>query len=161
MALDAIRTMEAGDVISAKLASCYIVVNGTRKLLFQAKNLSAVAKKNKETVGILGRMARGNKSTSIDYTGKLTIYHNTALFDEMCEKYVKTGTDTYFDMQVTNDDPTSNAGPRTVILEKVNLDEFPIANFDADGKYLESEHSFTFEGVKFAEHFKELDGMQA
>ena len=84
--LDALKTMDAADVVSSKLASCYIVENGNRYLLFQAKKLSAKIKKNKEKVAILGRIGAGNKSTSVEYSGSLTIYHNTALFDKMVEK---------------------------------------------------------------------------
>lgn len=158
--LDAIRTMYAGDVVSAKLASCYLMANSQRKLLFQAKNLEAKIKKNKDQVAILGRMMKGNKSTSTEGSGKLTIYDNTAVFDDMMEKLLKTGVDTYFDMQVTNNDPTSKAGVRTVILTGCNFDEMTVAAFDADGKWLEKEISFTFEGIKFVEKFAELDGME-
>lgn len=38
MATDALKTMRAGDVISAKLANAYITVDGNRYLLFQAKS---------------------------------------------------------------------------------------------------------------------------
>ena len=159
--LDALKTMDAADVVSSKLASCYIVENGNRYLLFQAKKLSAKIKKNKVKVALLGRIGAGNKSTSVEYSGSLTIYHNTALFDKMVEKYLKTGVDTYFDMQVVNNDPTSKAGRRSVILKGVNLDELTAAEFDAEGKYIEQEHNFTYEGVKYVQHFNELDGMQA
>ena len=46
--LDALKTMDAADVVSSKLASCYIVENGNRYLLFQAKKLSAKIKKKKK-----------------------------------------------------------------------------------------------------------------
>ena len=157
----AVGTMKASDVISAKLATCYIINKNSRKVLFQAKNLEAKIKKNKYQLAILGRMMKGNKSTSTEGTGKLTIYKNTALFDEMVEKLLKTGVDTYFDMQVTNNDPTSDAGVRSVILTGCNFDEITVASFDADGKWLEDELSFTFEGIRFVENFKELDGMNA
>ena len=158
---DAIRTMEAADVISAKLANCYIIVGSTRKLLFQAKDLKATVKKNKKQVAILGRMMKGNKSTSLEGSGKLTIYKNTSIFDNMIENMMKSGTDTYFDMQVTNEDPTSHAGSQTVILKGCNIDEGTVANFNADGEWLEDEINFTFEDVKWATKFKELDGMKA
>ena len=141
--MDAIRTMDAADVVSAKLASCYIIANGTRKLLFQAKDLKATVKKNKKQVAILGRMMKGNKSTSMEGSGKLTIYKNTSIFDEMIERMMKSGTDTYFDLQVTNEDEGTGA------------------NFNADGEWLEDEINFTFEDVKFATKFNELNGMQA
>ena len=159
--MDAIRTMDAADVVSAKLASCYIIANGTRKLLFQAKDLKATVKKNKKQVAILGRMMKGNKSTSMEGSGKLTIYKNTSIYDEMIERMIKAGPDTYFDRQVTNEDPTSAAGVRTVILKGCNIDEGTVANFNADGEWLEDEINFTFEDVKFATKFNELNGMQA
>ena len=158
---NSVGTMNASDVISAKLATCYVIANNKRKLLFQAKNLKAEVKKKKDQVAILGRMLKGNKTTSLEGTGTLTIYKNTSLFDEMIEKLIKTGVDTYFDMQVTNLDPTSNAGPRSVILVGCNLDVTPVADFDADGKWLEDELAFTFESVRYVTHFKELDGMNA
>ena len=43
--ISAIRTMLAKDVISAKLASAYVTVDGNRYLLFQAKSLEATIEK--------------------------------------------------------------------------------------------------------------------
>lgn len=157
--LDAIRTMFAGDVISAKMASAYVTISGNRYLLFQAKNLEATVEKEKEQIGILGRMMKGNKSVSAKGSGKLTMYKNTSIFDDLMEKFMKTGEDTYFDMQVTNDDPTSSAGTRTVILQNCNIDKATVVSFDADGKWLEDEISFTFENIKIPTKFTLLDGM--
>ena len=129
--ISAIRTMLAKDVISAKLASAYVTVDGNRYLLFQAKSLEATIEKEKEEVAILGRLMKGK------------------------------GVDTYFDLQVVNNDPTSEAGKHTVILTGCNIDKGTVAGFDAEGKWLEDEISFTFEGIKVPEKFKELDGMKA
>lgn len=159
--LSAIRTMIAADVISAKLASAYITVDGNRYLLFQAKSLEASVEKEKEQVAILGRLMKGNKSVSAKGSGTMTIYKNTPIFDEMILKWMNEGIDTYFDMQVENEDPTSKAGKRVVILTGCNIDKISVAKFDAEGKWLEDEISFTFEGIKVPEKFKELDGMKA
>ncbi|WP_311194415.1 phage tail tube protein [Selenomonas noxia] len=159
--ISAIRTMLAKDVISAKLASAYITVGSERKLLFQAKSLEATIEKEKEEVPILGRLLKGNKSVGGKGSGTLTIYKNTSLFDDMILKYLNEGVDTYFDLQVVNEDPTSEAGKRTVILTDCNIDKITVAAFDAEGKWLEDEIAFTFEGIKVPEKFKELDGMRA
>lgn len=157
--LNAIRTMLAKDAISAKLASAYVSVDGKRYLLFQAKSLTATIEKQKEEVAILGRLMKGNKSVGAKGSGTLTIYKNTSLFDDMMMKLINQGVDTYFDMQIENEDPTSDAGRRTVILTGCNIDKGTVAGFDADGSYLEDEISFTFEGIRVPERFKELDGM--
>nr|DAL55765.1 MAG TPA_asm: tail tube protein [Caudoviricetes sp.] len=157
--VNAIETMLAKDVISAKMAMAYITVDGRRYKLFQGKKLEAKFDKDKKELGILGRMAKGNKGTAAKGSGKLTIYKNTPLFDEMMLKFVTTGVDTYFDMQVSNSDPTSDAGRRTITLLSCNINSATVAAFDVDGDWLEDEIDFTFEGVKIPENFKILDGM--
>ena len=90
----------------------------------------------------------------------MTIYKNTALFDKMLLKYKSTGEDTYFDIQITNVDPTSAAGKQVTILKDCNIDGAVIASFDADGEWLEQDIDFTFEDVEEPTQFKMLDGMQ-
>ena len=158
---DAIRTMFAGDVISAKLASAYVTISGNRYLLFQAKSLNATIEKDKKEVPILGRLLKGNKAVGAKGSGTLRIYKNTSVFDDMIMDFVNNGVDTYFDMQISNEDPTAKAGRRTVILTNCNIDKTIVAAFDADGDWLEDEISFTFEGIQIPEKFTLLDGMQA
>lgn len=157
---DAIRTMHAKDVISAKLASCYITIDGNRYLLMQAKNLEAKVEKEKQEVPILGRTGKGHKTVGWNGTGSMTIYSNTSMFTKLLKKYKDTGQDIYFDIQITNEDKTSAAGRQTIILKDCNLDSGVIAAFDADGDWLEQDVDFTFEDFEIPEAFNQLDGMQ-
>ncbi|MBS5890664.1 MAG: phage tail tube protein [Negativicoccus massiliensis] len=160
--MENLQTMLAKDTLSAKMARAFITTReGERYLLFQAKTLEATLEKEKEEVAILGRMQKGHKSVSMKGSGTMTIYKNTALFDEMMLRLVNEGIDTYFDLQVENEDPTSDAGGRVVILTGCNIDKTTVASYDADGKLLEDEIGFTFEGVKIPKNFRMLDGMQA
>ncbi len=156
---DAIRTMQARDVISARMASCYVTINGERILLLQAKTLEARVEKNKVEVPILGKSGLGHKTTNWNGTGSMTIYSNTSRFTKLVKQYKDSGEDVYFDMQVRTEDPTSNAGPQTIILKDVNLDSATIAAFDADGDWAEQDIDFTFEDFEVPEAFKDLDGM--
>ena len=74
-------------------------------------------------------------------------------------RYKKTGEDIYFDMQISNEDPTSAAGRQTVVLTDCNIDGGVLAKFDANGEYLDEEMEFTFEDFKIPETFDLLDGM--
>ena len=103
--INAIRTMHAKDVISAKMASAYVTVGGERYLLFQAKSLEAKLEKEKSEVAILGRMAKGHKATSINGTGNMTIYKNTPLFDKMLLRYPDYEPRPHFGCGQTGDDP--------------------------------------------------------
>lgn len=94
-------TMNAKDAISAKLAECYVTIENRRYLLMQGKAFEAKFDKTKKELNILGRTGSGNKSNGWKGTGKITIYKNTSIFDELMERYKNTGEDVYFDIQVT------------------------------------------------------------
>ena len=88
------------------------------------------------------------------------MYYNTSLFREMLYKYKETGTDVYFDIQCTNEDPTSSVGRQTVILKDCNLDGGILAKFDADAEYLDEDFDFTFDDFEIPEKFTVLSGME-
>ena len=81
------------------------------------------------------------------------------MFREIVEKFKDTGEDTYFEIQITNEDPTSKAGRQTVVLLGCNIDGCMLAKFDADGENLDEDMDFTFEDFKIPEKFKLLPGM--
>lgn len=72
--------------------------------------------------------------------------------------YKDTGKDTYFEMQITNEDPTSDVGKQTVILMDCNINGGILAKFDADADYLDEEMDFTFEDFSMPEFFEDLAG---
>jgi hypothetical protein len=155
------QTMKAKDSISAALAECYITMEDDNRYNFaQALNLEAKMEKNKIEVPILGKMGKGNKSAGCKYTGNATFHYNTSIFREILYKYKETGVDTYFDIHITNEDPTSSVGRQTTILKGCNLDGGILAKFDADGEYLDEEIDFTFEDWQFPEKFNMLSEMK-
>ena len=127
-------TMNAKDAISAKLAECFVTIENRRYLLMQGKDFEAKFEKTKKELNILGKTGSGNKSTGWKGTGKITIYKNTSIFDELMERYKNTGEDIYFDIQVTNEDPTSAAGICTMVFMGCNVDGGVLASFDVDGR---------------------------
>lgn len=152
-------TMKAKDAISAKLAECFATIGNNRYNFMQAINFEASFEKTKTEVPILGKTGTGNKSTGWKGTGSATFHYNTSIFREMMLKYKETGEDVYFEIQVTNEDPTSSAGRQTVVFVDCNVDGGILAKFDADGEYLDEDMDFTFEDFKMPETFKLLDGM--
>ena len=153
-------TMKAKDSISAKLAECFVTVGSNRYNFMQAINLEANFEKTKSEVPILGKTGRGHKSTGWNGTGSATFHYNTSIFRQMMEDFKNTGNDVYFDIQITNDDPTSAAGRQTVVLVGCNIDGGVLAKFDADNDdYLDEDMDFTFEDFKIPEKFSLLESM--
>lgn len=154
------QTMHAKDSVQAKLAECFVTIDGNRYNFMQAINLEAKFEKQKTEVPILGKTGKGNKSTGWTGTGSATFHFNTSIFRKMLKQYKETGQDVYFDIQVTNEDPTSSVGRQTVILKDCNLDGGILTKFDASEEYLEDSFDFTFEDFEMPEEFAALDGMQ-
>lgn len=150
--------MKAKDSVFAALAECFVTIGTRRYNFMQAINLEAKFEKTKTEVPILGKTGKGNKATGWKGTGSATFHYNTSIFRQMMLDYKDTGEDVYFEMQISNEDPTSGAGRQTMILVDCNIDGGILAKFDADGEYLEEDMDFTFEDFRMPESFKELEG---
>ena len=151
--------MRERDTLSAKLAECFVTIGDTRYNFMQAINLEAKFEKNKTKVPILGKTGMGNKASGWSGSGKAVFHYNTSVFRELMLQYKKTGEDIYFDIQISNEDPTSAAGRQTVVLTDCNMNGGVLAKFDAKGEYLDEEMEFTFEDFKIPESFAMLEGM--
>lgn len=145
--------LEAKDTISGQEARAYLTVKERREELFYAKKLEATAEKKKTEVKSLGKRGIGHKANGWNGKGTMTIYYITSLFRELMLEYIKTGKDTYFDIQVTNEDNTSSIGAQTTVLKNCNLDKVIMALFDVESETLEESMDFTYEDVELLDKF--------
>ncbi len=152
--------MHAKDTVSASLAECFVTIEGNRYNFMQAINLEANFEKQKTEVPILGKTGKGNKATGWKGTGSATFHYNTSIFRMLMKRYKETGEDVYFDIQISNEDPTAAVGRQTVILKDCNIDGGILAKFDADEEYLDEDMDFTFEDFEIPETFTMLAGME-
>ena len=150
--------MKAKDTISAALAECYVTIGTRRYNFMQAVKLEAKFEKNKTEVPILGQVGKGNKATGWKGTGSATFHYNTSIFRQMMLDYKNTGADTYFEIQITNEDGGSQVGRQTITLIDCNIDGGILASFDADSEYLDEDMDFTFEDFDMPEKFLDLPG---
>ena len=151
--------MRAQDAISAKLAECFVTIEGKRYNFMQMIDFEAKEEKNKNEIPILGQTGAGNKGAGWSGTFSGTAHYNQSILRGLLLRYKKTGEDVYFDIQVSNYDPTSAAGKQTIILTGCNLDGGILTKFDADGEYLDEEIEGTFEDWSMPMKFKNLPGM--
>jgi hypothetical protein len=151
--------MKGRDTLSAKLAECFVTINGRRYNFMQMIEFEGRFEKNKTTIPILGKTGQSNKSTGWEGTWSATLHYNQSVIRQMMVDFKDTGVDVYFEIQITNEDPTSAAGRQTVIFIDCNIDGGTLAKFDADGEYLDEEAEGTFEDFRMPEKFRDLPGM--
>lgn len=155
------QTMAARNAVSAKMAECYVTIEGQRYNFMSAINLEVTFEKNKTEVPILGRMNRGHKATSSTITGSAEFHLNTSIWRELAYKFQETGEDIYFEMQISNEDITaSDIGRQTIILYDCNWDSMTLAAFDADSDDVLTESiDFTAERFELPEKYTLMDGV--
>ncbi|MGI2295146.1 phage tail tube protein [Paenibacillus sp. GXUN7292] len=147
------------DAISGKIATAYVIIDGTREELFYAKSLEATIEKNKVDVPVLGRMNTPKRSAGWSGSGTLTIYYVSSKFRQLMHEYINTGKDFWFDLMVTNNDSGSSAGEQVAVLKDCNLDSVIAARFDASSDdMLEEEMPFTFNGYELQTAFNAVQG---
>ena len=148
--------LKAKDTISGQEGRAFATI-GTRNVeMFYIKSLEAKVEKNKVEVNTLGRRGTQYKAVGWNGTGSMTIYYVTSEFRKLMSNYIKDGIDTYFDIQITNEDKSSSIGSQTVVLKGVNLDSVIMAKLDTDSQALEEEIEFTFEDIEISDSFKDF-----
>ncbi|WP_058303448.1 phage tail tube protein [Gorillibacterium timonense] len=147
--------LNAGDIISGKEGRAFAVINGVSEEMFFVKSLEAKIEKQKAEIKTIGSRRTQHKTTGWSGTGSMTIYYMTSKFRKLMQEYLETGRDTYFDIMVVNEDPSSSVGSQKIMLQNVNLNSVILAKLDVESDALEEETEFTFEGVAFVQHFND------
>jgi hypothetical protein len=149
--------MKAADGISGKEGTLYATIDGNVIAVAECKSVSAKITKNKTEFKALGYRGTQNKATGWTGTGTLTIHYASSRWSKMLIDYAKNGTDTYFKLQITNEDPTSSIGKQVVTLIDVNLDEAEVAKLDTDSEFLDQTMNFTFSDIEMPDEFSDIN----
>ena len=150
--------MKSKDTISARLAECFVTIGNRRYNFMQIIDAEFTIDKTKGAVPRLGTIMIGHKSYAMEGTFSGTAHYNQSVLRELMVDFKRTGKDTYFEIQVTNDDPASDAKRQTVIFYDCLTDGGVLAKFDADAEYLDESIEGTFDDFSIPEDFTELAG---
>lgn len=153
-------TMTAQDTVSGSLAECYITIDDNRYNFMNLIKFESKVEKTSTEVPILGRTGKGHKSTGWKGTWSATAHYNQSIMRKAMLSYKDTGIDPPFEIQVTNEDPTSSIGRQTVVHKGCLTEGGILSKFDADSEYLDEEISGTFDDFEIPEAFSVLKGMR-
>ena len=142
------------------MAECYVTIDGNRYNMMQLYNFESSAKVDIQDVKLLGRTGKGKKPSGWSGSWKATAHFNQSVFRRWFLIYCKTGKMTPFEIQVSNEDPSSSAGRQTITHTGCLIDSSILAKFDAGDSLLDEELSGTFDGWNMPEEFTELSGME-
>lgn len=153
-------TMQANDAVFGGLAECYVTIDGSRYNMMQLYEFESTYEVNLVDVPILGRVTKGTKPAGGSGTWSGTAHYNQSVFRKWMLHYKNTGEMAPFTIQVTNSDPSSQAGRQTIILTGCLIDSLILAKYNADEELLDEELSGTFDDWQMPESFAVMQGMQ-
>lgn len=152
--------MNAKDAVYGSLAECFVTIGDNRYNFMSLTEFESQWEVNVTEVPILGKVGMGHKAAGGKGTWSGTAHYNQSIFRKIADAYQKTGVMPYFEIQVTNEDPTSAVGRQTIIHHDCLCDTFTLAKFQAGEELLEEDLSGTFESWDMPETFAVLAGMQ-
>jgi len=151
--------MHAKDAVYGSLASCFVTINGRRLNFMNLTEFESQWEVNITEVPILGKVGFGHKAAGGKGTWSGTAHFNQSHIRAVADHYQKTGVMPYFEIQVTNEDPTSGVGRQTIIHHDCLFDTVILAKFVAGEELLDEAMSGTFETWDMPEKFNELEGI--
>lgn len=133
------------DTLNGKLGQAFVTIDGQSQELFRAKKINVATNIQSTDVPVVGTTRIQEKATGVKQTGTMTIYYGTPLLTQMAITYAQTGVVTYFDLQVTNNDPTATVGTQTIVYYGCKLSgELLTSIIDVDVDMLEQECTFSY-----------------
>ncbi len=145
--------LRAKDTINGALGTCFAIIDGSRYEIMQAKNVEAKVEKTKSEIPILGLTSKQHKAGGWNGTGTMEVYYISSLFRQVMLEYMKNGVDTYFELLITNEDPTSETGKQTVLLKGVNINSMVLTKLDIEKDSLDETMMFTFNDADLLDVF--------
>lgn len=132
------------DAINGKEGRAFCTINGRQVEMFGLKKIQVDSSFEESDFKVVGTRLVQKKTTGISLTGSMDIYYGTDDFVDLVQNYIKTGELPYFTIQITNDDPASSVGVRTIVLYRVKLQSCPLSILDADADFLTETVGFSF-----------------
>lgn len=142
------------DTISGKEGKAFLTQNGKNVELFGIKKIQTTADIQSTDMTVVGTRKIQSKPTGVKQEGTGTVYYGTPLFVEMALQYANTGVMPYFDIQITNNDPTTTVGEQVMAYYGCKLTgQIPLSILDSDTDMLTFDISFTYSSVAMLQSF--------
>ena len=106
--------MTANDAVFGGLAECYITIEGRRYNFMSLTEFESKWEVNIADVPIMGRVGMGHKAAGGSGTWSGKAHYNQSYLRRMADTYQKTGVMPYFEIQLSNEDPSSVVGRQTM-----------------------------------------------
>lgn len=135
----------ARDTVNGAEGSIFVTVNGQNIQVANMRNIRTSANIQSTDMRVIGTRKIQQKSNGAQQTGTGNIYYGNDLFRDMVLEYINTGVMPEFDIQITNNDPTTSLGTESMAFYGCHLTgEVPLAILNDEEAMLNYDFNFSF-----------------
>lgn len=146
----------AKDTVNGAEGKVFVTRDGKQIEVASMMNITTYAEIQGKEMRVVGTRTIQNKANGAKQTGKGNIYYGTSLWTDMVLEYINTGNMPQFDLQVTNDDPSSSVGSQSIAYYGCELTgSIPLSILDSEEAMLNYEFNFTYTRVAKLRSFNE------
>lgn len=138
----------AKDTVNGAEGKIFITVDGKNVEVACMKNIQTNGEIQGNDMRVIGTRKIQNKANGAKLTGTGNIYYGTNLFTDMVLQYINTGVMQQFDIQITNNDPTTTIGSQTIAYYGCQLTgTIPLSILNDEEAMLNYDFNFTYTNV--------------
>lgn len=138
----------AKDTVNGAEGKVFITVDGRNIEVAGMKNIQTDADIQSQDMRVIGTRKVQQKPNGAKLTGKGNIYYGTPLFTDMVLQYVNTGVMPSFDIQITNNDPTTSVGSQSMAYYGCVLTgSIPLSILNSEESMLNYDFNFSYTRV--------------
>lgn len=146
----------AKDTVNGAEGKIFITVDGRNIEVASMKNITTNAEIQSNDMRVVGTRIIQNKNNGAKLTGKGNIYYGSNIFTDMVLQYIQTGVMPEFDIQLTNNDPTTTIGSQVMAYYGCTLTgTVPLSILDDEEAMLNYDFEFAYTRVARLKSFNE------
>lgn len=135
----------AKDTVNGAEGKIFVTVSGKNIEVACMRNIRTTGGIQSQDMRVIGTRKIQDKPNGVKLTGTGNIYYGNNLWTDMVLKYINTGVMDEFDIQITNQDPTTSVGSQTMAYYGCHLTgDIPLSVMDSEESMLNYDFNFVY-----------------
>lgn len=146
----------AQDTVNGAEGKVFITRDGKNIEVAGMRNITTNAEIQNEDMRVIGTRKIQSKSNGAKLTGTGNIYYGSNLFTDMVLEYINTGKMSQFDIQITNNDPSTSIGSQIMAYYGCTLTgTIPLSILNNEEAMLNYDFNFAYTDVARLQAFSD------
>lgn len=142
------------DLVTGCEGSAFITTDGQNRYFFEMSKIDASIEFTVIAKKLLGHRMKQHKVVGAEGKGTITLYNVSPAALVVYQQYIKEGKVPQISIQITNEDPSSTIGKRTVVMRNCILAKAPVVYLEDGSEELNTvDTDFTFDDLDDLESY--------